>query len=108
MKHIGLAVALAAGTALAASPVFAQNQQGQGRAVVTVLPSQKNGNVGQIPTQNLKLKVNGKDSTVTSFTPLHESNSPVELVLMLDEGARASIGTQFSEIERFVKEMPPN
>lgn len=108
MKTIGLAVALAAGSVLAAAPVFAQNQQGQGRAVVTVLPSQKNGNVGQIPTQNLKLKVNGKDSTVTSFTPLQESNSPVELVLMLDQGARASIGTQFSEIEKFVKEMPPN
>ncbi|HEY1577397.1 MAG TPA: hypothetical protein VGF82_10050 [Terracidiphilus sp.] len=108
MKRIGLALALAAGTALTVCPVFAQNQQGQGRAIVTVLPSQKNGNVGQIPTQNLKLKVNGKNSTVTSFTPLQEGNSPVELVLMLDQGARASIGTQFSEIEKFVKEMPPS
>jgi hypothetical protein len=108
MKHIGLAVALAAGSVLAASPVFAQNQQGQGRAVVTVLPSQKNGNVGQIPSQNLKVKINGKNSTVTSFTPLQQSNSPVELVLMLDQGARASIGTQFGEIEKFVKEIPPN
>src|SRR5579859_2122864 len=108
MKSIALTAALIAGTALVGAPVFAQNQQGQGRAVVTVLPSQKNGNVGQIPAQNLKLKVNGKESTVTSFTPLQESNSPIELVLMLDEGARASIGTQFSEIETFVKEMPPN
>lgn len=111
MKRIGLvAIALTAGTLFSASPAFAQkdSQQGQGRAIVTVLPSSKNGSVGQISPQNLKLKVNGKESTVTSFNQLQESNSPVELVLMLDSGARASLGTQFSEIQSFVKEMPPN
>ncbi|MBS1804863.1 MAG: hypothetical protein JST28_15990 [Acidobacteria bacterium] len=110
MNRIGIvAIALTAGTLMAASPVFAQNnQQGQGRAVVTVLPSAKNGNVGQISPQDLKVKVNGKESTVTSFNQLQESNSPVELVLLLDAGARASLGTQFSDIQTFVKEMPPN
>lgn len=108
MKTIGLAIALGAGAVLAASPVFAQNQQGQGRAVITILPSQKNGSVGQIQTQNLKVKVNGKDSTVTSFSPLQENNSPVELVLLLDNGARASLGSQFGDIQNFVKEIPPN
>jgi len=111
MKKLGLAVVLAAaGTALSALPLFAQKdtQQGQGRAIVTILPSEKNGNVSQVPAQNLKVKVNGKDSTVTSFTPLQENNSPVELVLLLDGGARASLGTQFNDIEAFVKEMPPN
>jgi len=95
---------------MAASPGFAQknNQQGQGRAIVTVLPSAKNGNAGQISAQSLKLKVNGKESTVTGFNQLQESNSPVELVLLLDAGARASLGTQFNDIQTFVKEMPPN
>lgn len=108
MKKLALTIALAAGGVLAASPVFAQNQSGQGRAVVTILPSQKNGNVGQIATQSLKLKVNGKQSAVTSFNPLEEANSPVELVLLLDSGARTSLGTQFSDIQKFVGEMPPN
>lgn len=111
MKKLGLAIAVAVGgTVLAACPVFAQKdaQQGQGRAVVTILPSEKSGSVGQVQSQNLKIKVNGKDSTVTSFTSLQESNSPVELVLLLDNGARASLGTQFSDIQGFVKEMPPN
>jgi hypothetical protein len=109
MKILGLAAAaLTAGTLMAVSPAIAQNQQGQGRAVVTILPSQKNGNVGQIPTQDVKLKVNGKDSSVTSFTPLQGDNSPIELVLLLDSGARSSLGTQFSDIETFVKELPPN
>jgi hypothetical protein len=109
MKTIGLAIALTAGTVLAASPAFAQknDQQGQGRAVVTILPSQANGNIGQVP-QGFKLKVNGRESSVLSFTSLQDSNSPVELVLLIDGGARTSLGTQFSDLETFVKEMPPN
>ena len=95
---------------MAASLGFAQknDQTGQGRAVVTILPSAKNGAVGQVPAQSLKLKVNGKDSTVTNFTQLGDANSPVELVLLLDGGSRTSLGSEFSEIESFVKEMPPN
>jgi len=109
--RLGLAaIALTAGTLMAASPAFAQKnaQQGQGRAIVTVLPSAKNASAGQISAQNLKLKVNGKESAVTSFNQLQESNSPVELVLLLDSGARSSLGTQFNDIQTFVKEMPPN
>src|SRR6185503_3980385 len=111
MKRLVIAaVALTAGTLMAASQGFAQtnSQPGQGRAIVTVLPNAKTGNVGQISAQNLKVKINGKDSTVTSFNQMQESNSPVELVLMLDAGARASLGTQFNDIQSFVKEMPPN
>lgn len=108
MKRIALALALTAGTVFAASPTFGQktDQTGQGRAVVTILPSHLNDNLGQVP-QGFKLKVNGKDSTVMNFTPLQESNSPVELVLLIDGGARSSLGTQFNDIETFVKEMPP-
>jgi hypothetical protein len=110
MRKTALTITLAAGALLAVSPAFAQkaDQQGQGSAVVTILPSQKNGDVGQVAAQSLKLKINGKSSTVNSFTPLQESNSPVELVLLLDSGARTSLGTQFSDIEKFVGEMPPN
>ena len=109
MKQIALATAIVAASVFAVSPAIAQqNSQGQGRAVVTILPSQKNGNVGQVPTQDLKVKVNGKDSQVLNFTPLQESNSPVELVLLMDSGARTSLGTQFSDIQKFVREMPPN
>jgi hypothetical protein len=109
MKKLGLVVALTAASVLAACPAFGQksDQPGQGRAVVTILPSHPNDNLGQIP-QSFKLKVNGKDSTVLNFTPLQESNSPVELVLLMDGGSRTSLGSQFKDIETFVKEMPPN
>jgi len=110
MKKLGLSVALTATALFAMMPAFAQksDQMGQGRAVVTILPSAKNGTVNQVPTQNLKLKVNGKNSTVTNFSPLSDASSPVELVLLLDSGSRTSLGTEFNDIETFVKEMPPN
>lgn len=110
MKKIGLSIVLTATGILAVCPAFAQknDQAGQGRAVVTILPSAKNGTVSQVPAQSLKLKVNGKDSTVTNFTPLQDANSPVELVLLLDSGSRSSLGSEFNDIETFVKEMPPN
>jgi len=110
MKKLGLSIALAVTAIFAVSAAFAErnDQTGQGRAVVTILPSAKNGTVSQVPAQSLKLKVNGKESTVTNFTPLQEANSPIELVLLIDGGARTSLGSQFSDIETFVKEMPPN
>lgn len=111
MKRLGFAaVALTAGTLMAASPLVAQKdaQQGHGRAIVTVLPNSKDGNAAQISAHDLKVKVNGKTTSVTSFNPAHENNSPIELVLMLDSGARASLGTQFRDIQKFVQEMPPN
>src|ERR1700687_5493504 len=109
MKTIGLAIALSAGAVLAASPAFAQknDQQGQGRAVVTIMPQHPNDNVGQVP-HAFKVKVNGKESSVINFAPLQDSNSPVELVLLIDGGARTSLGSQFGDLETFVKEMPPN
>jgi hypothetical protein len=110
MKKIGLATTFALGAMLFAGQAFAQKdtQQGQGRAVVTILPAQKNGDVGQVSAQNVKIKVDGKESSVLNFTPLQEANSPVELILLLDSGARTSLGTQFQDIQKFVGEMPPN
>src|SRR6185437_13069929 len=105
MKRLVIAaVALTAGTLMAASQGFAQtnSQPGQGRAIVTVLPNAKTGNVGQISAQNLKVKINGKYSTVSSFNQIQESNCPVELVLTIDAGARTSVGAMFNDMHCFV------
>jgi len=110
MRKIGIATTFALGAMLLAGQAFAQKdaQPGLGRAVVTILPVQKNGDVGPVSPQSLKIKVDGKQSSVLNFTPLQDANSPVELVLLLDSGARTSLGTQFQDIQKFVGEMPPN
>jgi len=108
MNKIALAISLAAGTLMAAAPAFPQNEnQGRGQAVVTVLPANDKAAQPEISPQDLAIKVNGKDSTITNFQPLRGQNDRLELVVLIDSGARSSIGTQMNEISNFVKSLPP-
>jgi hypothetical protein len=79
--------------------------EGQGQAVVTVLQGQEIP--GGIPQQALQLKVDGKQSNVTGWTLLGPQ-SKVELVVLIDDGARGSLGTQLSDIAKFIQSLPPN
>jgi hypothetical protein len=81
---------------------------GQGRAVVTILPSHPTDPAVSVSALQLKLKVNGKNAAVTGWTPLRDSNSPVELVLLIDGSARVSLSEQFGAITSFVNEIPSN
>jgi len=107
MKRIALLASLAAGALMAAAPAFAQNEnQGRGQAVVTVLPANDKTPAGNVSAQDLAIKINGKDSTITNFQPLRGQNDRLELVVLLDSGARSSIGTQLNDITSFVKTLP--
>jgi len=109
MKKIALAISLAAGTIMAAAPAFPQNEnQGRGQAVVTVLPANDKAAQPSVSAQDLAIKVNGKDSTITNFQPLRGENDRLELVVLIDSGARSSIGTQLNDIAGFVKTLPPS
>ena len=102
-------IAVLAAISLAAIPALSAQAlaQGQGQAVVTVLPKD-NETLVNIQAQDLRLKVGGKDASVTGLAAARGANSPLELVLLIDSGARTSLGTQMGEIQDFVKEMPAN
>jgi len=106
MKKSGIWII--AGMLLATASAFSQNgnQTRQGRAVVTVLPKNASDLDVKISLENLKVKVNGKDSSVTGWKALRGASSPLELVLLIDQGANTSLGGQFEEITQFIKEMP--
>jgi hypothetical protein len=108
MNKIALAISLAAGTLMAAAPASPQNEnQGRGQAIVTVLPANDKAAQPTVSQQDLAIKVNGKDSTITNFQALRGQNDRLELVVLIDSGARSSIGTQMNEISNFVKSLPP-
>jgi hypothetical protein len=99
-------VAGVAAAALLAVPVFAQSEnQTQGQAVITVLP-EKNAPAANVSQQSLQLKVNGKEATITNWQPLRGENDRLEVVLMLDGGARTSLSTQFGDIRNFINGLP--
>jgi hypothetical protein len=104
-----VAVSAVAGCMLLAVPAFAssENQQGQGQAVITVLPA-KNAAPATVTQQDLSLKVNGKETSITSLEPLNGANSKVEVVVLIDDSARSGLGNQINDIANFIKTLPAN
>ena len=99
----------AAGLLAIAPLAFAQNEgQGQGTAIVTVLPKDSHASAPDISEQTIHVEVNGKQSQITNWQPLRGTQSPVELVLLIDSGARTSLGREFDDIRQFIQSLPPN
>jgi hypothetical protein len=109
MKALRLAVGIVAGMLLMSAPMFGQGEKdGQGQAVVTILPKHAGDATANVSAQDVKLKINGKETSVTNLVPLRGAKDGVELVVLMDGSARSSLGSQLSEIAQFVQSMPPN
>lgn len=107
MSSFKFAAAAAAGILAASVPVFAASSEtGEGQAVVTVLARGNSEAAPMIQSQDLQVKINGRLSNVTGWAALRGDKSPLELVILIDSGARSSLGTQAGEIQAFVKDLP--
>jgi len=112
MSTLKMAVGMGA-TALLCVGLFgpeqglAQEKDGQGQAIVTILPKHEGQSAGNVSPQELKLKVNGKDATVGKFVAL-KGDSPVEMVVLIDGSARTSLARQLDELAHFIQALPPN
>jgi len=106
----GMAAAALPAALLFVTPLSAQNKddQAHGQAVITVMPVKNTEAPASVSQQDLQVKVNGKDATVTNWQPLRGANDRLEVVLMLDAGARTSLATQFGDIRNFVNGLPAN
>jgi hypothetical protein len=103
--------AITAGILCLAAPAFPQSEnQGQGRAIVTILPkhdNDANASPAQISQQSLKIEVNGKESSVTGWRSLQGDQNALEVVLLIDSSARWTLGTQLDTLAKFVQHLPP-
>jgi hypothetical protein len=107
MQSLRLAAGVVAGILAAVPGALGASGPGQGSAVVTLMPKNQ-GPPPNLGPQNLQVKVDGKQSSVTSLTAAKGPESPLELVLLIDSSARTSLGTQMNDIQSFVREMPTN
>lgn len=111
-RHLYLSGLLTLGISglLAAAPfTFAQNEdQGQGQATVTVLPKNSRAPSSDVSQQTVEISVNGRKSEVGTWQPLRGNQASVELVLLIDEGARSSLGREMDDITHFIQTLPPN
>jgi hypothetical protein len=75
------------------------------QTVVTVVP--KSGEAPELQRQNLKVWADGKQSEVTDWQALRGDRAGLEFVVLIDDSARSSIGTQLNELSKFIQSLPP-
>jgi hypothetical protein len=108
MGNLRMAVGMAMTALLMVAPLSAQNM-GQGQVVVTVLPKVEGQPLPpSVTQQDLAVKVNGKSAKVTEWKQFVAPNNQIELVLLIDGGARNSLGRELNDMAEFVKSLPPN
>jgi len=110
MKKLGMFICMVVGALLVSAPSFAQNDthQGEGHAVITVLAKHGGETPAGFSQQDMKLAVNGKQSNITNWVSLRGPEDPLELVLLIDSGARTTLGRQLDEMAQFIQSLPPN
>ena len=110
MKYTSLLVpALLAGLCIAAPFAAAQNEnQGRGQAIVTALPKNEKQATANVSQQAIQIEVNGKQTPISNWRPLRGSSSDIEFVILIDSGARESLGREMGELQKFVSFLPPN
>jgi hypothetical protein len=101
-----MTIAVIAGVLTSTVPMLAQGDTVPAQTVVTVLP--KNSEAPPLQQQNLKIWANGKKTDVTSWQPLRGDNAGLEFVVLIDDGARSSIGLQLADVAKFIQSLPPN
>jgi hypothetical protein len=76
------------------------------KTIMTVLP--KSSEIAPTITPNdVKIKVNGKSVETGGVVALRGDRAGLQLVILIDSGARASLGREMNEIANFVKSLPP-
>jgi len=109
MKKLQAATLFAAASLLTTTFALAadQKQEVPASTVITILPENEMPG-GGITQEAVHLKLDGKQSTITGFTPLRDPQSKVEMVVLIDGGARSSLGTQMSDVAKFIAGQRPD
>ena len=99
---------IAAVSTIALSSALAQTSDGvPAKTIITVLPKHSE-QAPPIQPHDLKIQVNGRSAQADTVTPLRGDRAGLELVVLIDSGARTSLGRQMGEIGSFVKSLPPS
>jgi hypothetical protein len=93
------------GMAAATCGAFAQ-EEAPVESVITVMPKHAETPINVQP-QDIKIQVNGKSTPVAGLTALRGERAGLELVILIDSGARNSLGRELGDISNFVQSLPP-
>ena len=90
------------------SPLLAQDAGGPS-TIVTVEPKGSGELAEPITASAVKVKVNGRDAKVADWRGFTTNGTQpnLQLVLMIDDGARASLGLQLPQLLKFINQQAP-
>lgn len=100
---------LLAGLLAAAPAALAQREgEGHGTAIVTMLPKKSSQHAVTVSASTVHVRVDGKAVSMPNWKPLQSPQDGIELVLLIDNGARTSLAREMGDIKHFVNSLPPN
>jgi VWFA-related protein len=99
---IGSSTGLTAGIAAAQDAPTAD-----AHTIITLLPKRNEATPSVTPA-NVAAKLDGKSSSVTSLLHYDSVQPNLQLVLLIDDSARSSMGLYLKEIAGFLTALPPN
>ncbi|MFT4111240.1 hypothetical protein [Silvibacterium sp.] len=87
------------------SAAMAQDGAVPSQSIVTVMTK---GAESQptLDAKDFKVQVNGKTAQINSVTPLRGDRAGLEMVVLIDSGARNSMGRNMEDIAKFVQSQP--
>ena len=108
MKHpfrrAGAFALLSCGFCLAGQNVSAPGS----RVTLTITHETKKGEASQLAAPEINVKEENSERNVLNLTPAGEKNAPIQLLLLIDDSAQTSFGTQIQSLRRFVSGLPEN
>src|SRR5579875_948358 len=78
---------------------------GYGKTTVTILNRHKGAPPPTVTRKDLYVRVDGHPVTITRW---QAATGPVQVVLLIDNGARTSLGQQIGDIRKLIQELPSN
>jgi len=96
-------LAVAAALAVMMSLPALAATEGHGKAVVTVTNKHDKAAPITVPEKDLKLKVDGRQATIDHWAP---ATDPMQVVLLIDNSAWGSLGTQLDAMRQFIRSLP--
>jgi hypothetical protein len=77
-------------------------------SILTIVPKKNAETLPTVNTANVAVKVDGKSAGVAGLSHYGNSQANLQLILLLDDSARSSLGLYFKEMTNFLTTLPPN
>ena len=106
LMNAALALAVCMGGAARLSAQQASGGNGVPVHMVVTVEPHKGKDVPAIQREDVMVYEGKERDTVTDWVPAQGEHAALELFIMLDDGANASLGTQLEDLRKFINEQP--